>query len=859
MTIATELTVNEGFLDPLGFHSPKPVFSWKLPQGVIKQTAYYIEVSNSSTVSPQVDWSSGWVESDQSVRVPYCGEPFASREQVKWRVRFRDQNGTESGWSDFATVEMGLLEASDWHAQWIRPSANAPESEPVSWLRRSFPLVEDVQQARLYVTARGLFEVNLNGRRVGDDSFANGWTSYTKRIDTLTYDVTNQLQTGDNELLVLLGCGWYSGHLVFEDRKHFYGTQPELLLQLEVTRSDGTVETIRSDEHWQGTIDGPIRSSSIYDGEIFDARVSVGNWGGVVANPDLGAARLIPKPFAPVRVMDELTVQKISEPGPGRFVFDLGQNMVGWARLRIPVEKGQTVTIRFAEMLNPEGSLYTENYRSAKSTDFYTAAQTGTIEWQPTFTFHGFRYVELSGLPEGAVPTSDWVTGVVLHSRFPTVGSFECSHGKLNQLQSNLVWGQRGNFLDIPTDCPQRDERLGWTGDAQVICPVSLFNFDCHAFWKSWLGSMRDDQFENGWIPHIIPDVIGDLFPGSPGWVDAAAFIPWELYLRTGDADVLAENYTMMVGMVGWYRDQTVDGLLPNIEGFGDWLQPYAKDKTGDTPHHLLGMAYYARCVQILADSARVLKRTADIDKYAAEAVAVADKFAEHYFDTDGRLKNTAETQTAYLLAIAYNLISEDIQITAAKHLVRLVDEADGHLRTGFLGTPYIVAVLDQVGRSDLAYRVLFQESYPSWFFTINQGATTMWERWNSYTHEDGFGDVSMNSFNHYAYGAIGQWMVERIAGLTPDPAYPGYKQFRIRPMPGGPLQWACAEFESPYGKASSGWQIEGTKLIIKVTIPPNTTASVELPDGSATRVVQPGAHFFELDWAQEKRDESCV
>lgn len=836
------LTVDEGFTNPLGFHDPSPVFSWKLPEGVKAQAAYEIEVSGG--------WKSGWVESAQSVRVPYGGEPFASREQVEWRVRFRDQDSVESDWSDPATFELGLLAANDWKAQWIRPAAEAGNGrEPVAWLRRKFPILGKTDKARLYGTARGLFEINLNGQRVGNDYFANGWTSYSKRLDTLTYDVTDQLKAGDNEIVALLGCGWYAGHLAFEDKKHFSGTHPELLLQLEITRSDGTVETICSDESWEGTFEGPIRSSSIYDGEEFDARVTVDNWGGVVANSDLGSANLVPKPFAPVRAMEELAVQTITEPEPGRFIFDLGQNMVGWAKLRIPVEKDQTVSVRFAEMLNPDGTMYTENYRSAKSTDSYTAAITGVIEWEPTFTFHGFRYVELSGLPEGAVPEKGWVTGVVLHTDFPTLGTFESSHEKLNQLQSNLVWGQRGNFLDIPTDCPQRDERLGWTGDAQVICPTSLFNFDIRAFWKSWLGSMRDDQFDNGWIPHVIPNVLGDGFPGSPGWVDAAAFIPWDLYVRTGDTDALAENYEMMERLVGWYQDQIVDGLLPNIEGFGDWLQPHSHtpENQGDTPHHLLGMAYYARCVQILADTARVLERKADLEKYEVEAATVSATFTEHYFDADGKLKNAPETQTAYLLAIAFDLIPAKLQVGAAENLVRLVGEAGGHLRTGFLGTPYIVSILDRMGYTDLAYSILFKETYPGWFFSINQGATTMWERWNSYTHEDGFGDVAMNSFNHYAYGAIGQWMVERIAGLAPDPAHPGYKHFFIQPEPGGPLEWARAELETPYGKATSSWKKEGDKLIMEITVPPNTTATILFPDDRAPETVIAGTYRYPL------------
>ena len=924
-----KLSVGEGFVDPLGFHDSTPTFSWKLPVGVEKQTAYRIEVRGDEIV-----WNSGWVESDQSVFVPYGGKPLSSRQRLEWRVRFKDEAEKDSGWSPAAMFELGLLTAKDWKAQWIHPvmveaepasefkliqavyrsklnpdrkkdvtqhlrkkiknnsltfivnskalggdpapgepkklevtyqvdgkeetrvlnekkkaKFSAPENtdEPVAYLKREFPLSGKIKRARLYVTARGVFEISLNGEKVGSDYFANGWTSYANRLDTMTYDVTDQLRAGSNTIDAMLGLGWYAGYIGFGKGWERYGNRAELLCQLEVVYADGSFETIVSDGRWQGAMTGPIVSSSFYHGETYDARKKIEGWGAVVANPELGTARLIPKPFAPVRATERLSVQAITEPEPGRFVFDLGQNMVGWAKINIPVEKDQTTILRFAEMLKKDGTLYTVNYRSAKSTDYYTAAKTGTIEWEPRFTFHGFRYVELSGLPKGATPQKDWVTGVVLHSDLPKVGSFESSHEKLNQLQRNITWGQRGNFLDIPTDCPQRNERLGWTGDAQVFISTSMFNYDSHAFWKSWLGSMRDDQFEDGRIPNIIPRH-GHRRGETPGWLDAATIVPWEIYVRTGDREVLAENYEMMERLVGWYRGQSVDGLMPNIEGYGDWLQPYAPTGKGETPHHLLGAAYYARSTQILADSLRVLGKNAEADQYAEDAAFIRQAFAKHYFDADGKLQNAPETQTAYLLAFEFDLIPAALQEKATAHLVRLVGEADGHLRTGFLGTPLIARVLDRKGHADLAFDVLFKETYPSWFYSINQGATTLWERWNSYSHEDGFGPAGMNSFNHYAYGAIGQWMYERVAGLTPDPAHPGYKHFFVRPVVGGPLTWANAEIETAYGKASSGWEKVAGKLIMGVTVPPNTTATIEFPNGRETETVPAGNYRFELE-----------
>ncbi len=836
---ATSLTVGEGFVAPLGYHDATPRFSWQLPAGVREQTAYQLEVTAAG-----VTWDSGWVASNESLFVPYGGVPLSSRQAVSWRVRFKDEAGTAADWSAPAHLEMGLLGAEDWTAQWIRPSQATPERpDPVATLRRGFALSAEVTSARLYVTARGLFTLHLNGKRVGQDIFANGWTSYHHRLDTLTYDVTAQLQAGENAIEAKLGAGWYAGRLGWENNWFIYGEHPELLLQLEVHYADGSTATIVSDGSWEGTFEGPIVSSGFYDGEVWDAREVAQDWAPVTANPELGDAALAPKPFAPVRPEHALAVQAITEPEPGRFVFDLGQNMVGWPKLQIPTASDGTVTVRFAELLNPDGTLYTENYRAAKSTDLITAAEDGVLTWEPTFTFHGFRYVELSGLPAGVKPQPDWVTGVVLHSALRPIGQFTSSHALLNQLQSNIVWGQRGNFVDIPTDCPQRDERLGWTGDAQVFAPTANFNYDSLAFWKSWLGSMRDDQLTNGNVPSVIPDI--KVRAGSPGWVDAATFIPWETYVRTGDREILEENFSMMGKLVAWYRRQTVDGLLPKIKGYGDWLQPHATELRGDTPSPLLGLAFYARSAQITADTAVVLGKTKRAEQLATEAAAVRAKFVEHYFDAEGMLQNAPETQTAYVLALAFDLLPEDLRSAAAANLVRLVREADDHLRTGFLGTPHLVRVLDEQGYPDLAYELLLKETYPSWFYSIHQGATTMWERWNSYSKEDGFGDASMNSFNHYAYGAIGQWMYERVAGLAPDPAQPGYRHFFVRPLVGGGLTSARAELDTPYGRAVSGWIVQGDTMQLEVVVPPNTTATVEFPDGRPAETLAPGTHAF--------------
>lgn len=856
---AISLTVGEGFVNPLGYYDASPRFSWKLPATAQRQTAYRVRAFTASGIA----WDSGWIRSDRSTFVPYGGSPLVSSERLTWQVDYRDKAGAESGWSAPATCDLGLLSSADWSAHWIRPAGELPPAtEPVATLRRVFTVGKPVARARLYATARGLFEFALNSRRVSDDHFANGFTSYRKRIDTIAYDVTAQLRTGENTLEGLLGTGWYAGRFPFET-KHYgpYGRDIALLAQLEITYTDGTTETIVSDDHWESSFDGPVVSSSLYDGETYDARRQPTGWTPVVVEPDLGSATLTPKPFSPVRATSVLATRSITEPEPGHYVFDLGQNMVGWARIRLPLKAGETVTVRCAEMLNDDGTLYTAAYRTARSTDSYTAASDGIIEWEPHFTYHGFRYIELSGLPVGTEPETGWVTGVVLHSDLPETGVFSSSDATLNQLQSNIAWGWRGNSLDVPTDCPQRDERLGWTGDAQVFCATSMFLTDAHAFWKSWLRSMRDDQYPDGAIPAFIPTALSKWEIRSPGWMDAGTIVPWAVYVRTGDVELLEENYAMMGRQVAWYRSQSVDGLLPGIRGFGDWLQPYTQaqatkednmgDRRGDTPFPLIGAAYYAHSAQIVADTARVLGRPEDAARYDAEAATVRAAFTAAYFDAAGKLTTPVETQTGYALAIAFDLLPEPLRAPAGENLVRLVRAAGGHLRTGFIGTPLLAPALERTGHADVAAELLFRRTYPSWFFSIDQGATTIWERWNSYTRADGFGDVAMNSFNHYAYGAIGQWLYERVAGLAPDPAHPGYKHFFVRPLVIRQLTWASAKLETPYGNASSRWEKAPGKVVLDIVVPPNTTATVEFPDGRPPETIDAGAHRYEVPWAE--------
>lgn len=857
------LVLDEGFVDPLGFHNPSPRFSWRLPDGVRRQAAWRIEVRDADT--GKLLWDSRVRRSDQSVRIPYDGLPLRSRQRAAWRVACLSDSGEQSDWSEPADFEMGLLSTDDWKGSWIRPRKDMDtQLEAVCCLRREFTVKGAVKQARLYATARGIFEPRLNGERVGEDYFLPGWTSYSKRVDTLTYDVTDRLTEGPNVLGAILGSGWYAGRIGWKhEAGYYFGQHPDLLMQLEIVYEDGRRQLVVTDRNWKSTWDGPVRTSSYYDGERYEAAREMPGWDAAgfiprgwdaVREAAIGDVELRPKPFAPVRRTGVLHPVEVMEPEPGRFIFDLGQNMVGWARVRIPVEQGREVKIRFAEAMS-SNTLYVANLRSAKCTDCYLPAQTGEIDWEPIFTYHGFRFVELTGLPAGVAASASWVEGVVLGTDLRPTGSFESSHPKLNRLQRNIVWGQRGNFFDVPLDCPQRDERFGWTGDAQVFCSTALFNYDCHAFFKSWLGSLRDDQFDDGSLPHVAPSVRPG---GSPGWQDAAAIVPWEIYLRCGDRDVLRENYDMVEGLVGWYEKKAGKGelLTPKmIGGYGDWLQPYAAAANGDTERDYLGNAFYINSAQLQWKMAEVLGLDREQVECRRRVEALKKEFADHYFDSEGRLKEGRETQTAYLLAFAFDLLPDVLKQGAEDRLVELIqEEAGGHLRTGFLGTPHIAPVLDRLGRSDLALDLLFKESYPSWFFSIDQGATTLWERWDAYSHENGFGPSGTGSLNHYAYGAVGCWMVERLAGIRPDPADPGYRHFFIDPLIAEQLDWVSARLDTPYGLIESRWKkLPDGQVEMSVTVPPNTRATIVPPNGATPRTVPHGTYDFTVNLSERR------
>lgn len=857
------LTISEGFKNPIGFYDTNPTFSWQLPvsENVKSQVAYQIVVASHPDLLPDNSdlWDSKKQETDQSIWIKYDGKPLESRQKVYWQVKYWNQEDEASSWSEISHFELGLLNNSDWQAKWVglntakdsvRGRGKVLIHKP-QYLRKGFELSGDVASARLYITAKGVFDVSINGENISNDAMSPGFTTYDKRIETLTYDVTSLIESGQNTIGVELASGWYSGRLLWGTTPWDNTISPKVLCQLELTMKDGSKEIIISDESWKGITNGPIQFSEIYDGEIYNANLEIPSWASnnfddkhwmnVEVENLNNNVKLEPKRHTAVKGKIKLHPQEIKTKD-GAIIFDLAQNMVGVPLVNVPMKKGDTLKIRFAEMLSPDGTFYTKNYRSAHSTDYYIASKDGVIEYKPKFTFHGFRYVELSGFDTSNEPSKDWVKGLVLYSDFDDNGTFTTSHEKLNQLQSNIVWGLRGNFLDIPTDCPQRDERLGWTGDAQVFGPTSMFNADVYKFWASWLQSVREAQLEDGAIPWTVPDARGNKIASS-GWGDVCTIIPWKIYMRTGDIGFLEDNFEMMKRWVA-HHEQMSKGYISNMMSFSDWLQPHPEngDTRGDTSRNLIGTAFFAHSAKLTAQTAQVLGKTEEQAKYEALYKKVAKAFDNTYFDETGKVKGVTETQTSYLLALAFDLLPENKQKNAQTNLLLKLEEADNHLRTGFLGTPLLSKVLDDMGEIDLVYKLLFNETYPSWFYSINQGATTIWERWNSYNKTEGYNPMSMNSLNHYAYGAIGEWMYERIGGIAPLEA--GYKVIKIAPQVRQPLNSASTSLNTSYGKVSSSWEVVNDDFQLDIVIPPNTTAKIIIPANTESELILDGISF---------------
>ena len=847
--------------EPLGIGESRPRLSWTITDvpDDWRQQSYAVTVvrgGGEDRVEDRVE-----VTSDGQVLVPWPFDALDSRERVGVRVSVRGGDGSWSADSPETWLEAGLLRADDWSARPVGVDLDEdPESDArrATLVRRGFRIEGEIAGARLYATAHGLYEAEINGVRVGSDTLSPGWTTYRERLRYYTYDVTALLVDGENALGAWLGDGWYRGRLGWRGGyRNVFGSDLSFLGQLEVVYVDGRRETIVTDDSWRASL-SPILRSGIYDGEDYDARHEHPGWTSApfddtgwfpVAVRERDPRTLVAPTGPPVRVTEEVAPIAVITSPSGARILDFGQNLVGRVRIRVAGPRGATVTLRTAEVLQ-EGEIYTRPLRSARSSDSYTlAGHQGGEEWEPRFTFHGFRYVEVSGWPGelDADAAAGALVARVLHTDLERTGWFTCSDPLVEQLHRNVVWGMRGNFVDIPTDCPQRDERVGWTGDVQVFGPTASTLFDVSGMLSGWLRDVEADQLPDGTVPWFVPVIPSHKVwsPARPGaaWGDVATLLPWTLYEHFGDTGVLATQFESARRWV-----DKIDSLAgPDRlwdEGFqlGDWLDPAAPPQdpgAGRTDRYLVATAYFARSARAVADMAGVLGRPAEAARYATLAAEVAAAFRAAYVRADGTM--TSDAQTAYALAIVFALLDDDSQRAAAGvRLADLVREAGNRIATGFVGTPLVCDALTMTGHADTAYDLLLEQGCPSWLYQVVQGATTVWERWDAMLPDGTVNPGTMTSFNHYALGAVADWLHRSVAGLAA--AEPGYHRIRFAPRPGGGLTHASATQRTPYGVTSISWRIDDDRLHVDVVVPVGATAELELP-GTAAEELGHGSH----------------
>ncbi len=856
----------------------KPRLSWELLDNVRDQfqTAYQISVSSSlkkANAKVADVWSSGKIKTDQTNQVEYSGKALQKGKIYYWSVKAWDKAGNESAWSNIATWETGLMGKTNWQAQWIGNDLSELGKgkiyhlPPAPYFRKEVELKGKIKRARLYVTALGLYEFYINGERIGKDYFTPGWTDYDKRVYYQTYDVTANLKSGENVFGSLISEGWYAGYLGYALLvknpivKNFYGTVPLLKAQIEVEYTNGKKEVIATDASWKSN-HGAMVEADILNGETYDARLEFTNWAkpdfkdndwkNAQIYPDKAERKIQIYPGDPVQVFTELKAKNITERPNHKYIFDMGQNFAGNVRLKVKGEAGDKIVMQYGEVLFPDGSLMTENLRKARATDTYILKGDPNGEtYMPRFTYHGFQYVEVSGFTEK--PSLDAITGIVLTSSTPEVGSFVTDNPMINQLYHNITWTQRSNYFDIPTDCPQRDERLGWTGDAQAYIQSATYNTDISAFFTKWLVDLNDAQRPDDTYPIYAPaPPLRATDTYSPGWSEAGIICPYTIYKTYGDTRVIEKFWPNMQAYLKFLEQKSKgqyvfkEGSFEDINpkgGFGDWLSVGKK-----TPPDMLATMYYAYVSSMMAEMAKAVGKNKDAEKYRLIFSKIKQAFLKHYTDTDGKFKTNAaaygdgkgyvdgemgfegSTQTAYANAIYMDLLNPNLEEKAGKWLVELIENNGGKLSTGFLGVKPLLPSLSETGHSDEAYKLLLSTTYPSWGFEVINGSNTIWERWNSYVKGKGFeNNAGMNSFNHYAFGSINEWFFGHAAGIKTD--QPGYRTFTIKPeIAKEGLNYVKANYHSINGEIISSWKKEGNQLLLHFEIPVNTKASVFIP-----------------------------
>jgi alpha-L-rhamnosidase len=850
---APQLTVEYGVA--LGVGTASPRLSWRLgPVDGWRQVAYELRLHDGDAAHEIR------VASPSSVLVPWPFTALSSRQRVQLQVRAFDAGGRQTPWSTPYAVEAALLTRDDWRAQMIAPAwdEDVTTPQPACLLRREFALDITPACARLYITARGVYTAEINGHIVDDCLLAPGWSAYRRRLRYQVFDVTGLLRADGNAIGITVADGWYRGYLAWESRRNWYGTRTAGLAQLEIEDAEGRRRFVTTDEQWRAG-QGPIRSADIYMGESYDARLagSVEGWTSPgfddrswtpCIRQDFDHATLTARAGHLVRPTQTLEPRSMSSNDAGAVIVDFGQNLVGHTEFAgLSATAGQEIVLRHAEVLL-DGELFTAPLRSAKQTDRYIAAGTGSESWQPRFTYHGFRYAEVTGWPTSPAP--EQLRAVVCHSDMERTGWFHCSDELVNRLHENAVWSMRGNFVDVPTDCPQRDERLGWTGDLQVFAPSAAFLFDCSGVLENWLADLAVEQRADGGVPFVVPSPAPDTYRyrtyTAAAWGDAAVIVPWVAYERFGDHGLLDRQYPSMTRYVDACLTAHGGGINRELFQFGDWLDPAApagEPSEGVTDRHLVAGAYLVHSLDIVAAAGDVLDRGDEAAEYRQLATRYRKVWREQFRSPDGSL--TSDSLTAHALAVCFQLLEDDEEHQrAGRRMAELCHAADFRIATGFVGTPLVCDALTSTGQLDAAYRLLLQRDCPSFLYPVTQGATTIWERWDSLKPSGEPNDSGMTSFNHYALGAVVDWLHRCVAGLAP--LEPGYRALWIRPLPGGGLTEASARHVTPYGNASVSWHIDGAEFRCEIEVPPSTEARLDLPiRGWRADYVGSGRHTY--------------
>lgn len=827
-----------------------PQFGWALESDKrnVVQTAYELEIARDPEFTDKV-YASGVVKSDASAQVE--AEEVALVSMSRYHVRVRATVGEEvTDWAKTSFVT-ALLDNQEWKGAFVTAESEADaDNSKGTYVRKAFQVKGKIKEAFVCATALGLYNFYLNGKKVGQDELTPGWTSYLKHLCYQTYDVTEYLKEGENAAAAVLGAGWYKGKMGFLGLRNNYGKNSAFLAQMVIRYEDGREELLVTDTTWTGC-DAPVVFAEIYDGEIYDANREVKGWAEPgtpegtwhpVTEVSYDKEVLSPQGSGKVAEMDEVPAKRIFTTPEGDTVIDFGQNMTGHIHVKAAGKPGDVIELHCFEVLDAKGNVYLDNLRGAKEAMKYTFAREEEVEHTTTFTFMGFQYAKIVSYP-GTPQLSDF-TAYTLHSNMERTGYLKCSNPDLNQLAHNILWGLKGNFVDVPTDCPQRNERLGWTGDAQIFCRTACFLENTYSFYRKWLKDVEADQTEEGGVAHVVPDilsgkeeVVNDWLLGqgthsAAAWADVAVINPWTMYLTFGDKEILKQQYHSMKAWINFMKEHANDYIWNYKLQFGDWVALDAEEGSyfGATPNDLTCTAYFAYSTGLFVKIAEVLGKEEDVKEYQALYEKIVDKFQKTFFDEHGVM--TAQTQTAHIVALYFGLTPDAYKETTIQGLLRLLEKENGHLVTGFVGTPYFCHALSQNGHVKEAYDLLLKDDFPSWLYQVKMGATTVWEHWDGMKPDGTMWSADMNSFNHYAYGAIGEWMVRVAAGLEIDEKNPGYKHSVIYPRFGGNLTYLEAEYDSIYGPVKSFWEDQGETGVLHVTVPVNTTATICL-DGA--------------------------